>query len=365
MNKNLFLISEEEKGRILSLHVSATKNQYLNVVSEQFDKTKGTYTIQKPQTLKASVDFTTKFPKTIPAGTIVFHDYNKSNNKIVLGNTGVVAYCNRNTFVYNDGIDDLKNDGLMSVLKGVFCNGSKLKTWNELTGSGVATTNNTNQSTNTTLVSSGGGGSNSIKLPNLTNKNFCTLPNDKVWKYAKMDDGTWYTSKDQENWFKLTLPKYQKAVDILSKDATCSGLEPIEKMETLKVDKVDIPKRELQIQTGSTIQSPTTTQQQSSDPYAKEKQTLPFIDKLDPAVAEEVIDWSKTPSGQYVINTPKDQRETALDNLDRRRGDETTRRLKKEIRIALGMAADTGLGRLGSAFRGGVEGFKQGFRTQQ
>ena len=88
----------------------------------KLNKTNGTYTLGSNQPLKASVDFTTKFPKMIPAGTVVFHDYKKNNGKILLGNTGVVTYCNRNTFIYNDGIDDLKNDGLMGVLKGIFCN---------------------------------------------------------------------------------------------------------------------------------------------------------------------------------------------------------------------------------------------------
>jgi hypothetical protein len=91
----------------------------------KLNKTNGTYTLRSNQPLKASVDFTTKFPKNIPAGTVVFHDYKKNNNKIILGNTGVVTYCNRNTFIYNDGIDDLKNDGLMSTLKGIFCNGDR------------------------------------------------------------------------------------------------------------------------------------------------------------------------------------------------------------------------------------------------
>ena len=87
---------------------------------------------------------------------------------------------------------------------------------------------------------------NSIKLPNLTSKNFCSLPKDKIWKYAKMDDGTWYASKDQINWFQLTLPKYQKAIDILSKDASCEGLEPVEKLELLKINDLDSLKKDQQ-----------------------------------------------------------------------------------------------------------------------
>ena len=109
----------------------------------KLNKTNGTYTLRSNQPLKASVDFTTKFPKTIPAGTVVFHDYKKNDNKIILGNTGLVTYCNRNTFIYKDGIDDLKNDGLMGTLKGIFCNGDKIKTWKELTYTPVDNTGGT------------------------------------------------------------------------------------------------------------------------------------------------------------------------------------------------------------------------------
>lgn len=100
------------------------------------------------------------------------------------------------------------------------------------------------------------------------------------------------------------------------------------------------------------------------DPIADAKKTLPNIDKVDPVKAREVIAWSKTPQGQYVLGMPVDQREGALDNLDRRKGDEQTRNLKKEIRQALGMAADTFAGRIGSAVKGGVQGARQGFRQQ-
>jgi hypothetical protein len=125
----------------------------------KLNKTNGTYTLGSNQPLKASVDFTTKFPKMIPAGTVVFHDYKKNNGKIVLGNTGVVTYCNRNTFIYNDGIDDLKNDGLMGTLKGIFCNGDKIKTWKELTYTPVDNTGETNTGeTNTGETNTGGGG---------------------------------------------------------------------------------------------------------------------------------------------------------------------------------------------------------------
>ena len=101
-----------------------------------------------------------------------------------------------------------------------------------------------------------------------------------------------------------------------------------------------------------------------ADPIGDAKKLMPKIDTLDPVKSSEVIAWSKSPSGQYVLNTPADQREAALDNLDRRKGDAKTRELKKEIRQALGMSADTLVGKVASSVRGGVQGLKQGFRQQ-
>lgn len=124
----------------------------------KLNKTNGTYTLRSNQPLKASVDFNTTFPKMIPAGTVVFHDYKKNDSKIILGKTGVVTYCNRNTFIYNDGVDDLKNDGLMSTLKGIFCKGDKLKTWKELTYTPVDNTGDTKGTVGTGVTTSGGGG---------------------------------------------------------------------------------------------------------------------------------------------------------------------------------------------------------------
>lgn len=34
-----------------------------------------------------------------------------------------------------------------------------------------------------------------VKLPDLTSNNFCNLPGDKIWSYAKLDDGTWYADE--------------------------------------------------------------------------------------------------------------------------------------------------------------------------
>ena len=130
-------MTEEEKLNILGLH---NENHTINkkVLFEQFNPENGTYVVQHDQQLKASIDFNTVFPKVIKAGTVVYHNYKGNDKKIVLGNTGVVTYCDGdtvfpNSFIYNDTITDLKNDKFMSVLKSVFCNGKRLKTWDELT----------------------------------------------------------------------------------------------------------------------------------------------------------------------------------------------------------------------------------------
>jgi hypothetical protein len=207
------------------------------------------------------------------------------------------------------------------------------------------------------------GPSNSVKLPNLTNENFCSLPKDKIWKYALMDDGTWYASKDQINWFRLTIPKYQKAIDILRKDASCSVLEPVAslstKPSTAVTPQVATDQSKTLAVSGGGGETP-----KLADPVGDAKKIMPKIDTLDPVKMREVMAWSNTPSGQYVLKTPADQREVALDNLDRRKGDPKTRELKREIRQALGMAADTLVGKVASSVRGGVQGLKQGFQQQ-
>jgi hypothetical protein len=163
MKKILFVINESEKERILDMHKSASKRHYLSekssafkTLNEQFNQTNGIYTTKKDQALTPSIDFNTQHPNKIPAGTKIYHDYNnKSNTKIILGNTGVIVYCDRNVFIYNDSIDDLKNDGFMNVIKSVFCNGNKLKTWDQLTNKDVK------QKVKTIT---GGGGTSNLKV---------------------------------------------------------------------------------------------------------------------------------------------------------------------------------------------------------
>jgi hypothetical protein len=73
-------------------------------------------------------------------------------------------------------------------------------------------------------------------------------------------------------------------------------------------------------------------------PIADAEKVMPNIRKLDTQKQAEVAAWSKTPAGSYILSLPNEQRERALSNIERRRGDEATRKIRKEIRTALGMA---------------------------
>jgi hypothetical protein len=197
--------------------------------------------------------------------------------------------------------------------------------------------------------------------------------NDRDYVYKK--EGEKYFFKLQPN------PASEKAKAFKTQnkfvdwtEATGKGLESIKKLNWGQSEGLQTKSAEtLKTNTPDAVATTTTTTPVAGgggekpgivDPLGDARKVMPQIDKVDPLKVREVIAWSKTPSGQYVLNTPADQREAALDNLDRRKGDETTRNLKKEIRQALGMAADTKLGQVGSALKGGLQGLRQGFRQQ-
>jgi hypothetical protein len=194
-----FIITEEEKSNILGLY------GVQDVISEQKLNNDGTYTIQNSHKLRSNLDPNNKnFQLSIPAGTKAY-----VKDKIVyLGDTGHKLKCDFSgykwIFHHSEG-DTLEeyNDKhpLATVLRKLFC--------------GKTTEPKTKVP-------------KKVKLPNLTEKNFCNLSGDETWEYAKLDDGTWYTrKKGQEEWTKLELPKFQKAVDLLNKDAKCGSLEPV------------------------------------------------------------------------------------------------------------------------------------------
>lgn len=195
--------------------------------------------------------------------------------------------------------------------------------------------------------------------------------NDKDYTYKK--EGEKYFFKLQENPVSpKALANKQAGKFVNWTEAKGAGLEAIKKLDFTAEELTPLaPKKAEQVTMTTPTQGSQTTaaggggQKQIVDPIGDAKKLMPKIDTLDPVKSREVIAWSKTPSGQYVINTPSDQREAALDNLDRRKGDAETRRLKKEIRQALGMAADTLAGKIGSSIKGGVQGLKQGFAQQK
>jgi hypothetical protein len=197
--------------------------------------------------------------------------------------------------------------------------------------------------------------------------------------YSSYSDNDYdYKKEGDKYFFKLKFePKSPKALEFKKAGKYLAWTEPTGKaLEAIK--KLPFSSEKLAIKPATAVTGQLATDQTKTlaasggggsvpklaDPIGDAKKLMPKIDTLDPVKTSEVIAWSKSPSGQYVLNTPADQREAALDNLDRRKGDAKTRELKKEIRQALGMSADTLVGKFASSVRGGVQGLKQGFQQQ-
>jgi hypothetical protein len=134
MNLNRILINESEKKRILEMH-SGKKS--LGLITEGFNPADQVFTLDVQQSVQATRDFGTVFPKTVAKGTRIYRT--KAYDKLYLSDTGFVMYCDRDLFVYKDGIDDLRigagdvrNNSLRKILGDIYCNGKKLKNWDEL-----------------------------------------------------------------------------------------------------------------------------------------------------------------------------------------------------------------------------------------
>lgn len=118
-----------------------------------------------------------------------------------------------------------------------------------------------------------------------------------------------------------------------------------------------------QVSSGTTTGNTTsTTGSTSGSTSASTPSQLVGLSKLPTDIQARITKWSQSPAGTYILSLPPEQREAGLDNLDRRRGDQETRALRKDIRIALGMAADKFLGRVQQGAQGLAQGFKQGFQ---
>lgn len=103
------------------------------------------------------------------------------------------------------------------------------------------------------------------------------------------------------------------------------------------------------------------------------KTKFPNIDAFKGTnIAARICTWGDTPDGKYILGLKPEQREGGMDLLEKRgnKNNPETRALKKEIRIALGMAADTKLGQFGAkvnqfgqrlqnAAQGAAQGFQQ------
>lgn len=120
---------------------------------EGFDKKTGQYRTQKKQILKIydnggqqiySKEFliekdTLIYPKDGKLVISVAKTKDSNINPSVIKDKKISVFCKENKFIYNDTINGAKyyneydNDILMNRLKEIYCNGDKLKTWDELT----------------------------------------------------------------------------------------------------------------------------------------------------------------------------------------------------------------------------------------
>lgn len=196
--------------------------------------------------------------------------------------------------------------------------------------------------------------------------------NDRDYDYKKEGDKYFFKLKANPQTPKLqALAKQGKFMNWT--EATGKSLDAIKKLN-FSSEQVDTkPLTQMKVAgtattelVGTSATTPTTTTGGGGTPEQTLTTQFPNIGSLSSEIQTKIATWSKSPAGQYILNTPADQRETAMDNLDRLfGGDPLTKELKKPIRQALGMKADTLLGRVDSAIKGGVEGVKQGFNQQK
>ena len=207
---------------------------------------------------------------------------------------------------------------------------------------------------------------------------------DKDYEYKKVGDKYYFKLKTNPATPKLqTLVKQGKFTDWSEAKkpeaiAAISKLKftPMEKMELKPVTKIDATTQTSGTTVGTNTQASGTTVGGGGSPLLglggalqqgmqQLQKQFPNIANVDAVTQGKIATWSKSPAGQYILNTPADQREKAMDNLDKMfGGDQLTKELKKPIRQALGMKADNMFGRIGSAVKGGVQGIKQGFNQQ-
>ena len=205
MNIKRILISEQEKKSILGLY-----NDDKTLVNEQFNSTNGTYVVPKEYTLLNVVNDGKNV--IIPKGTKAWHNFNGSDSKIYLLNKNkewVYYDCSsnedENIFYTEKTSGTVKNDPLSKVIRTTFCNGKKIKTWEEITGKKTSEVINKSKAK-----------CEFVKIVP-TDEQLCYLAGDTKYVYAKKDD-EYYTSRitDKKKWCKLSLPTWKTAVDKLN-----------------------------------------------------------------------------------------------------------------------------------------------------
>ena len=134
MNLKGILISESEKNRILGMY---SDKKSLGLITEGFNPADQIYTLDAPQLVQAQYDASVVYPKMIAKGTKIYRT--NKYDKLLFGNTGFAMYCDRELFIYNISIDNLKigtgdirNNSLRKILGDIYCNGKRVKNWDEL-----------------------------------------------------------------------------------------------------------------------------------------------------------------------------------------------------------------------------------------
>lgn len=135
-------ITEEEKKHILNSH-RFNDSFIKNNLREALDKSNGIYTTETDQIIVGLLDPDRGKQVKIPAGTKVWHDYDKQDNNIYIGNTIYYYACDFNggkdIILDNKKQNSWRNGPLTTRIRETFCNGNKIKTWRELTNPGSLT----------------------------------------------------------------------------------------------------------------------------------------------------------------------------------------------------------------------------------
>jgi hypothetical protein len=214
MSYKRILIEEKEKQEILSKYYPQNK-----VVSEQFDKTKGTYTLTRDHVVdRRAGEFYEPKQYTLPKGSKVYRDFKNNNpengvffSEVKKGERKIyneaIMYCDKDEFYiedkqYHENITPGSN-GLMSFLKKTFCNGTTIKPWEDLTDKTIT--------------------DDKVKIPK---DKYCMLGGDSKWFYGRVGSDWYATKRDLINWIKLDPIKYASAIEKLELGATRSDGSP-------------------------------------------------------------------------------------------------------------------------------------------